>query len=174
MLDLLSSLVGQVIGTEQNSGQVGRAIGCLESTRQYARETADRNAGEYEAVAHAHATTFLALTEEEIERIVENDTGMARLARQMRRAGVGELPRGAAMGVWGTGQRAARAAAGGDVALECGVRLGAGGRMSLGAGRARKLIGTETPACVVAAPRFSRSTPSFSPLTQHKASYVGG
>ena len=155
MLDLLSSLVDKSL-VQTELGASGTRYRLLESTRQYARERLT-DAGEYEAVAHAHATTFLALAEE-VERIVETTPdgtwlGCVEPESENYRAALRW-----AFGAQGNALLAQRLA--GTLRLVW-VRLGAGGRMSLGAGRARTSWHRNTRACGCRT-RFSRSTPSFS------------
>jgi predicted ATPase/DNA-binding XRE family transcriptional regulator len=61
MLDLLSSLIDKSLVQAEQAGDVAR-YRLLESTRQYAREKLTE-AGEFEAVARAHAAAFLALAD---------------------------------------------------------------------------------------------------------------
>jgi predicted ATPase/tetratricopeptide (TPR) repeat protein len=61
VLDLLSSLVDKSL-VQSELGDIGTRYRLLESTRQYASEKL-MTAGEHEAVAHAHASAYLALAE---------------------------------------------------------------------------------------------------------------
>ena len=166
MLDLLSSLVDKSL-VQTELGASGTRYRLLESTRQYARERLT-DAGEYEAVAHAHATTFLALTEE-VERIVETTPdgtwlGCVEPESENYRAALRW-----AFGAQGNALLAQRLA--GTLRLVW-VRLGpAEGCRWVQA--AQELVGTETPARVVAALDLAEAH-LLSALTQHKASYVAG
>jgi predicted ATPase/class 3 adenylate cyclase len=68
VLDLLSSLVDKSLVHAEPAGN-GTRYRLLESMRQYARERLVEQ-GEHDAMAHAHATTFLALAEE-FDRLYE-------------------------------------------------------------------------------------------------------
>jgi predicted ATPase/class 3 adenylate cyclase len=165
-LDLLSSLVDKSL-VQIEPGESGMRYRLLESTRHYARERL-ADAGEEDAIAHAHLSAFLALAEE-LDRAWETTSDRAWLTRAEP-----ELENFRAALSWALeAQR--------DILL--GQRLTAVLRSAWTAfapaeGRrwvqtARGLVGSETPAPVVAALDLAEAALAAA-LSQLKASRTAG
>jgi predicted ATPase/class 3 adenylate cyclase len=166
MLDLLTSLVDKSLVQAELVGS-GTRYRLLESTRQYAREKLSES-GEYELVAHAHASAFVALAEQ-LHEIRDTTPERAWSAQSES-----ELENFRAALAWALGPR-------GDALL--GQRL-AGALRSLSdelttaEGRgwvhaAQELVTNETPLPVLAALDLADAV-FASGLTQYKASLAAG
>ena len=165
-LDLLSSLVDKsLVQTEQTGG--GTRYRLLESTREYGRERLC-DAGDYAAVAQAHASAFLALAEE-----LNRDWDTSPDALWFAQAEL-ELENFRAALNWALGSRGEAVLGGRLVAALRPLWMylaAAEGRRWIQA--TRELVGAEAPAPVVAALDLTEASLDAA-LCQYKASCAAG